>query len=107
MGINRRRGDIQAYIQRAARDQAALADALATVEEFNSRLASGRTAWFWPTIGGALITKYHWLVIACDNCDTTTEMDLTVKLRDPEAPFGWHSVTRAAFAAMVTGEGAS
>jgi hypothetical protein len=57
MGINRRRDDPRAYMQRAARDQAALADALATVEEFNSRLTGGKTAWFWPTIGAALITK--------------------------------------------------
>jgi hypothetical protein len=43
VGINRRRDDIRAYMQRAASDRAALADALATVEEFNRRLASGRT----------------------------------------------------------------
>jgi hypothetical protein len=86
MGINRRRDDIHVYIQRTARDQAALADALATVEEFNSRLAAGRTPWFWPTIGAALITKHHWLVIACDSCDTITEIDLIMKPRDPEAP---------------------
>jgi hypothetical protein len=56
------------------------------IEEFNARLASGRTAWFWPTISAALITKHHWLVIACDSCQTITEMDLTMKPRDPEAP---------------------
>jgi hypothetical protein len=33
-------------MQRAARDQAALADALATVEQFNAHLAAGKTAWF-------------------------------------------------------------
>jgi hypothetical protein len=33
-------------LQRAARDQAGLADALATVEEFNGRLAAGRLTWF-------------------------------------------------------------
>jgi hypothetical protein len=38
---NRRRDDLRAYMQRAARDQAGLADALATVEEFNARLAAG------------------------------------------------------------------
>ena len=76
MGINRRRDDIRGYMQRAERDRAALADALATVEEFNSRLATGCTAWFWPTIGAALITKHHWLIIACDSCQSITEMDL-------------------------------
>ena len=86
MGINRRRDDIRGYIQQAERDRAALADALATVEQFNSRLAAGRTVWFWPTIGAALITKHHWLVIACDSCNTITEMDLTMKPRDPDAP---------------------
>ena len=86
MGINRRRDDIHAYMQRAAHDQAALADALATVEEFNSRLAGDRTVWFWPTIGAALITKHHWLVIACDSCDSIIELDLAMKPRDPEAP---------------------
>ena len=86
MGINRRCDDIRGYIQQAERDRAALADALATVEQFNSRVVAGRTAWFWPTIGAALITKHHWLVIACDSCDAITEMDLTMKPRDPEAP---------------------
>jgi len=76
MGINRRRDDIRGYMQQAERDRAALADALATVEQFNSRLAAGRTAWFWPTIGAALITKHHWLIIACDSCQSITEMDL-------------------------------
>ena len=86
MGINRRRDDIRGYMQQAERDRAALADALATVEQFNSRLAAGRTVWFWPTIGAALITKHHWLVIACDSCNTITEMDLTMKPRNPDAP---------------------
>ena len=86
MGINRRRDDIQAYMQRAARDQAALADALAIVEQFNARLAAGRSAWCWPTIAAALVTRHHWLVVACDSCGTITETDLTVKRRDPNAP---------------------
>ena len=86
MGINRRRDDIRGYMQQTERGRAALADALATVEQFNSRVAAGRTAWFWPTIGAALITKHHWLVIACDSCETITEMDLTMKPRDPDAP---------------------
>src|SRR6516165_6844680 len=69
-----------------ARDQPALADALATVEEFNSRLAAGRLTWFRPTIGAALITKHHWLVIACDSCQTILEIDLSMKPRGPDAP---------------------
>jgi hypothetical protein len=75
MGINRRRDDLWPSMQRAARDQAALADALVTIEEFNSRLAAGKSAWFWPTIAAALVTKHHWLVIACDSCQTITELE--------------------------------
>jgi hypothetical protein len=73
-------------MERAARDQAALADALATVEQFNSRLAVGKVAWFWPTIAAALLTKHYWLVIACDSCHTITELDLSMKPRDPDCP---------------------
>src|SRR5438105_3054319 len=86
MGFNRRRDHLHAQWHDAARDQAALADALATVEQFNSRVAAGRPVWFWPTIGAALITKHHWFVIACDSCQTITEMDLSMKPRDPDAP---------------------
>ena len=39
-----------------------------------------KSAWFWPTIAAALTSKHHWLVIACDSCDTIIDLDLTVKL---------------------------
>jgi hypothetical protein len=29
---------------------------------------------------------HHWLIIACDACDTIIDLDLTVKRRDPDAP---------------------
>jgi hypothetical protein len=63
-----------------------MADARATVAEFNARLAAGREAWCWPTIGAALATKHHWLVICCDACGLITDLDLTVKQRHPDAP---------------------
>jgi hypothetical protein len=75
MGISHRGDNIRATMQRAARDHAALADALATVEQFNARLATGKLAWFWPTIAAVLATKHHWMVIACDSCQTITELD--------------------------------
>ncbi len=86
MGISTRRDETHAEIKRAQLNAETLADALATVERFNSRLAAGRTIWFWPTVGAALITKHHWLSIVCDSCGTIIEMDLTVKRRDPDAP---------------------
>jgi hypothetical protein len=58
----------------------------ATVEQFNARLAAKKSAWFWSTIGAALTSKHHWLVIVCDSCETIIDLDLTVKRRDPNAP---------------------
>jgi hypothetical protein len=85
MGISHRGDEMRAAIRRAERDHEAMADALATIQTFNARLAAGRPAWFWPTIGAALATRHHWLVIACDACGMSTDLDLRVKLRDPDA----------------------
>ena len=62
------------------RNREAYADALAAVEQFNARLSAKKSAWFWPKIAAALTSKHHWLVIACDSCDTIIDLDLTVKL---------------------------
>jgi hypothetical protein len=82
MGTNQRRPQMLSNIARAACEREAAANALAKIGQFNARLAVGKSAWFWPTIGAALVTKHHWLVIICDSCGTTAEMDLTVKRRD-------------------------
>ena len=60
-------------------------EALATVRRFNAILSTKRRAWFWPKIAAALVSKHHWLVVACDSCDTVVDLDLRVKPRDPEA----------------------
>ena len=86
MGNRHRDDNIRAELARTARDSDAIADALATVERFNARLAGGKTVWFWPTIAAALVTQNHWVVIACDSCGTIIDMDLRVKRRDGEAP---------------------
>ena len=39
---------------------------------------------FWPKIKAALVSKHHWLVIACDSCDSLVDLDLRAKPRDPE-----------------------
>jgi hypothetical protein len=59
--------------------------ALATVRRFNAIMSSKGHAWFWPTIGAALVSKHHWLVINCDSCGTVIDLDLRVKPRAPEA----------------------
>jgi hypothetical protein len=51
----------------------------------NSQLFGSKSAWFWPTIAAALTSKHHWLIIACDSCGMITDLDLTMKPRDPEA----------------------
>jgi hypothetical protein len=59
-------------------------DATAAVEAFNARSAVGKTIWSWPTIGAALVSKYHWLMIVCEACAAVTDMDLTFKRRNPD-----------------------
>ena len=59
--------------------------ALATVRRFNATLSAKGYVWFWPKIAAALTSKHHWLVIACDSCDTVVDLDLRVKPRDPKA----------------------
>jgi hypothetical protein len=50
-----------------------------------SVLSAKGYSWFWPKIKAALVSKNHWLVIACDSCDGVVDLDLRVKRRDPEA----------------------
>jgi len=69
-------------VERMKRDWAAQRAALAVVRHFNA--ANGK-AWFWPKIAAALVSRHHWLVVACDACDTVVDLDLRVKPRDPEA----------------------
>ena|SRR5215472_12260773 len=84
MGISHRKDDIAAQIRRLERDGEAMEDALATVLAFNARVAAGRMAWSWPTIGAAVVTRHHWLTVACEACGTVIDLDLRVKRRDAE-----------------------
>ena len=38
-----------------------------------------------PTVAAALVSRHHWLVVACDSCGTVADLDLRVKPRDPDA----------------------
>jgi hypothetical protein len=86
MGIGRRNDEIRDTHLHMAQERQVHADALAIIEQFNSRLFSKGSTWFWPTIAAALTSKHHWLVIACDSCGTAVDLDLRVKRRDPSAP---------------------
>jgi hypothetical protein len=85
MGYNARNDEIRDNVVRIQREWEAQRDALATVRRFNERLSAKGAAWFWPKIAAALVSKHHWLVIACDSCGTVVDLDLRVKPRDPEA----------------------
>jgi hypothetical protein len=86
MGYNARNDEIHENLERMRREREAYEDSLAIVRQFNARLSAKKTAWFWPTVGAALASKHHWLIIACDACDTVIDLDLTVKRCDPDAP---------------------
>jgi len=58
--------------------------ALASVRRFNASLSASGYSWFWPKIAAALVSRHHWLIIACDACGTIVDLDLRVKPRDPE-----------------------
>src|SRR5271169_5473966 len=85
MGYNARNDEIQDNIARMQREWEAQRDALATVRQFNARLAAKGYVWFWPKIAAAITAKHPWLVIACDSCGTVTDLDLRVKPRDAKA----------------------
>ena len=72
-------------IGRMLQARAAENDALLIVRYFNDRLSTNKTAGFWPTIATALAAKHRWLVVVCDSCGTMTDLDLSMKPRDPEA----------------------
>ena len=86
MGYNQRKDINHDTLQSMNRDWELAADALATIEQFNARLAARKVTLSWPTIAAALTSKHYWLAIACDSCGTTIDLDLTVKRRHSDAP---------------------
>jgi hypothetical protein len=86
MSYNARNDEIHENLDRMLPEREAYEDSLAIVRQFNARLSTKKTVWFWPTIAAALASKHYWLIIACDACNTVIDLDLTVKRRDPDAP---------------------
>ena len=74
-----------ARVEQMQRAWKAEREALATVRRFNASLSTRGYAWAWPKIAAALTAKYPWVVIACDSCDSVTDLDLRMKPRNPEA----------------------
>lgn len=57
--------------------------ALAAIAIWNAELDAGKTPFFSPTIGAALLTGHHWLHVVCPACSVAAAIDLTMKRRDP------------------------
>jgi hypothetical protein len=79
MGYNARNDEIRDNVTRMRWEWEAQRNALATVRRFNATLSAKGYVWFWPKIAAALTAKHHWLIIACDSCDTVVDLDLRVK----------------------------
>lgn len=72
-------------VERMRRERQAESEALDAVRRFNAVASTGRHIWSWPTVAAALVSRHHWLVVACDSCGTVVDLDLRVKPRDPDA----------------------
>lgn len=72
-------------VERMRRDWRAQEEALDAVRRFCAMVSTGGRVWFWPTVGAALVSRHHWLIVACDACGTVVDLDLRVKPRDPDA----------------------
>jgi hypothetical protein len=72
-------------VERMERARVAEQDALLIVRNFNARLSVNKSAGFWPTVGTALAARHRWVQILCESCDGVTDLDLSMKPRDPEA----------------------
>jgi hypothetical protein len=76
MGYNARNDEIHENLEGMRLERDAHENSLAVVRQFNTRLSAMKTAWFWPTIGAALASKHHWLIVACDARDTVIDPTL-------------------------------
>jgi hypothetical protein len=72
-------------VERMRRTQREHDEATDAVRRFNAVASTCGRVWSWPTVAAALVSKHHWVVIACDACDTVVDLDLRVKPRDPDA----------------------
>jgi hypothetical protein len=73
------------FFRKAQIDRAAKAEALAAVQDLNARLSAKGTVWSWPTIAAALTAGHPWLLVTCDSCGLTLDLDLRMKPRHPES----------------------
>jgi hypothetical protein len=73
--------------EKRARLERFLADAAATVDEFNSKLATGTRyddLMSSPLLRAAIISKNYWMHVLCPGCDSIKAIDLRVVPRSPD-----------------------
>jgi hypothetical protein len=72
--------------QRRLEDEARAADAadaVAMIEAWNARLATGWRVLWSPTLGAAALAGYRWLTVYCPGCGTVKDVDLAKVERHP------------------------
>jgi hypothetical protein len=92
MGPNRRAQERERAAARAAEEakraeaeRNAAAEAQKIVEIWNARQASGRSLWFYPTVGAAIAAGFPWLMFSCPACRQFGSVDLRRLDRHPRA----------------------
>ena len=95
-------------VARMKRQQQAQREALDAVRRFNATVSAEGRAWFWPTVAAALVSRHHWLVVACDSCGTVVDLDLRVSRATRMPRCGWRYVICNVHGAMgMAGRGSS
>ena len=79
--------------RREAHDRARIADAMAVVEQWNVRIATGKPPHMSPTIGAAILAGKPWLRLYCPGCRQQHELDLRRVVRPREFPITALSLT--------------
>jgi hypothetical protein len=78
------KADAEATARRAA-DAHVLADAERLIAAWNQRQARRMPLLFAPTIGAALASRHHFLLVHCPACRTTRDIDLRTLDRHRDA----------------------
>jgi hypothetical protein len=88
MGVRTRGPDIKAGVAKFKADRAAREEAVAVVDRWNRRLATGRDMLWAPTIRAALLAETPWLDVFCPGCGSSRAIDLRTIDRHPLASVG-------------------
>ena len=85
MGVRDRIPRMRARMLAQAVDEAARADAVRIIEDWNRRIIEGRPMWSSPSLRAAMVAGYPWLDVWCPGCRTSRAIDIRAIDRHPEA----------------------